>query len=169
MTVEVLYYVSQIIAAIVIIATLIAILWQGYQTNKIARADLTLSMWMQAGAMNQSLVDSSEKAAFITRVFDPRATLTPEDQTRMTFQMYTQIGVFQAAYNLHNRGLIESAAYDLSAVGLRAFMSSAFARQWWRRHRSEGYDPKFRSAIDTMVDAIENGASGENPNKDRQA
>lgn len=150
MTLEALYYVSQIVAVIVIVATLFALLWQGYQTNKIARADLTLSMWMQAGAMNQSLIDSSEKAAFITRVFDPRATLTPEDRTRMTFQMYTQIGVFQAAYNLHNRGLVESAAYDLSAAGIRAFLGSAIARQWWRRHRSEGYDQKFRSVIDAI-------------------
>jgi hypothetical protein len=169
MNVEVLYYVSQIVAVIVIVATLLAILWQGYQTNKIARADLTLSMWMQAGAMNQSLVDSSEKAAFIARVFDPRATLTPEDQVRFTFQMYTQVGIFQAAFNLHNRGLIEPAAFDLCAAGMRAFLSGAFARQWWRLHRGEGYDPKFCALIDKMAEEIEREGRGENPQKDQTA
>ncbi len=55
MTFEDIYYVSQIVAVIVIVATLIAILYQGYQTNKIARADLTLSMWMQTGEMHDAL------------------------------------------------------------------------------------------------------------------
>lgn len=38
MTLETSYFASQIGAVIVIIATLFAILWQGYQTNKIAPA-----------------------------------------------------------------------------------------------------------------------------------
>ena len=58
--------VSQIVGVVVIVLTLFAILWQGYQTNKIARAELTLSMWMQGGAMNQAVVDSTDKAAFMT-------------------------------------------------------------------------------------------------------
>jgi hypothetical protein len=146
-----IYEISQIIGVIIIVATLMVILWQGYQTNKIARADLTLSLWMQAGAMNQSLVDSADKAAFMTRVFDPAATLTPEENLRLTFQMYTQIGVFQAAYNLRSRGLMEATAYELSAAGVRAFLQSAVARQWWRQHRSEGYDPRFRAIIDAIA------------------
>ena len=67
MTLDTLYYASQIVGVVVIVATLIAILWQGYQTNKIARADLTLSMWMQTGAMHYSLFDSPEKAEFMHR------------------------------------------------------------------------------------------------------
>lgn len=62
MTLENVYYLGQTIAVVVIIATLFAILHQGHQTNKIARAELTLNMWMQAGAAHDSFVDSSEKA-----------------------------------------------------------------------------------------------------------
>ena len=157
MTLESIYYLGQMVAVVVIVATLFAILWQGFQTNKIARADLTLSMWLQAGAMNQTLVDSPEKAAFLARMFDEKTTLTPEDRVRITFQMYTQIGVFQAAYNLHSRGLIESTAYDLSAAGLRAFLLSPVARKWWRNHRRIGYDAKFCGIIDAMVAEIDAG------------
>ncbi len=166
MTVEVLYYLSQIVAVIVIVATLLAILWQGYQTNKIARADLTLSMWMQAGAMNQSLVDSTDKAAFMTRVFKPNAQLTPEDEMRLTFQMYTQIGIFQAAYNLHGRGLIETSAYDLCAAGVRAFLTSDAARRWWRMRRTDGYASKFQAIIDKLAEEAERpAASAATPEK----
>ena len=150
--------VSQIVGVVVIVLTLFAILWQGYQTNKIARAELTLSMWMQGGAMNQAVVDSTDKAAFMTRVFDPAATLSREDMVRINFQMYTQIGVFQAAYMLRNRGLIEASAYDLSAAGARAFMQSKVARNWWRAHRAEGYPQGFQSMVDAMVRDMEAAA-----------
>ncbi|MEZ5920793.1 MAG: hypothetical protein R3C60_05520 [Parvularculaceae bacterium] len=159
MTLEHIYYIGQTIAVIVIVATLIAILWQGFQTNKIARADLTLSVWMQTGAMNQSLVDSEDKAAFITRLFDPNVRLSPEDKTRVTFQMHTQIGVYQAAHNLRGRGLIEQSAYDLIGSGVRGFLLSPVARKWWRSHRGHGYDKAFCEIIDAMIVEIEGKTS----------
>jgi hypothetical protein len=62
MTLESIYYIGQTIAVVVIVATLVAILYHGYQTNNIARAHLTLNMWMQAGATHYSFVDTPEKA-----------------------------------------------------------------------------------------------------------
>ena len=80
MTLENIYYLGQTIAVVVIVATLVAILYQGYQTNKIARADLTLNMWMQAGAAHYSFVDSPEKADFMHRALNDGGSLTePEN------------------------------------------------------------------------------------------
>lgn len=155
MTLENIYYISQIGAVIVIIATLFAILWQGHQTNKIARAELTLDWWMAAGALNQSVIDSDDKAAFMTRVFDPSATLSREDMTRITFQMHTQVGIFQAAFGLRRRGLVEEAPFALSRRGMSGFMGSAIARQWWRNHRGDGYEPEFLKIMDEVVSEAE--------------
>ncbi len=158
MTVEVLYYISQIVAVIVIVATLFAILWQAHQTNKIARAELTLNWWMAAGAMNQSAVDSEDKAAFMTRVFDPSARLSREDVTRIAFHMHTQVGVLQAAYSLRHRGLVEDTQFALSRRGMSSFMGSAIARKWWRTHRGDGYEPDFRKIMDDVVSEAESAA-----------
>ena len=155
MTLDQLYYVSQIVAAIVIVATLLAILWQGYQTNKIARAELTLNWWMAAGAMNQSVIDSEDKAAFMTRVFDPSAALSREDMTRITFQMHTHVGVLQAAYGLGRRGLVEETPFELARRGMSGFMRSAVARAWWRYHRGHGYEPEFQKIMDELVSNAE--------------
>lgn len=159
MTLETLYLVSQIVGVIVIILTLFAILWQAHQTNKIARAELTLDWWMAAGAMNQSVIDSDDKAAFMTRVFDPSAKLSREDITRIAFQMHTQIGVFQAAYGLRRRGLVEETPFALAKHGVAAFMSSPIARQWWRVHRGDGYEPEFREIMDAVVSEAEANAA----------
>jgi hypothetical protein len=158
MTLETLYFVSQIVAVIVIIATLLAMLWQGYQTNKIARADLTLNWWMAAGALNQSAVDTNDKAAFMMRVFDPSANLSREDHVRIAFQMHTQVGVFQAAYGLNRRGLVEEAPFALAKHGMSAFMSSAVARAWWIAHRDYPYEPTFKKIMDDVVAEAEAAA-----------
>ena len=163
MTIETLYYASQIVAVIVIVATLFAILWQGYQTNKIARAELTLNWWMAAGAMNQSAVDSDDKAAFMTRVFEPSAKLSREDMTRIAFQMHTQVGVFQAAHALRRRGLVEETPFALARRGMTRFMTSAVARQWWRTHRDDGYEPEFQKIMDDVVNEAEAAASATAP------
>lgn len=68
MTLESIYYIGQTVAVVVIVLTLLAILYQGYQTNKIARADLTLNMWMQAGAAHHSFVDTPQKANFMREI-----------------------------------------------------------------------------------------------------
>lgn len=169
MTLDQLYYVSQIVAVIVIIATLLAILWQGYQTNKIARAELTLDWWMAAGALNQSVIDSDDKAAFMTRVFDPSAKLSPEDMTRITFQMHTQVGIFQAAYGLRRRGLVEEAPFALSRRGMAGFMGSAVARQWWRNHRGDGYEPEFQKIMDKVVSEAETALNAEPAGNEKTA
>ncbi len=159
MTLETLYLVSQIVAVLVIIATLVAILWQAYQTNKIARAELTLNWWMAAGAMNQSVVDSDDKAAFMTRVFDPSVKLSRDDMTRIAFQMHTQVGVFQAAYALRRRGLVEETPFALSRHGMARFMGSAIARQWWRTHRNDGFESAFQKIMDDVVSEAEAAAN----------
>lgn len=160
MTLETLYFVSQIVAVIVIVATLLAILWQAHQTNMIARAELTLNWWMAAGAMNQSVVDTADKAAFMTRIFDASADLSREDQVRIAFQMHTQVGIFQGAYTLRRRGLVEDTSFALSKRGMYSFMASAaVARQWWRTRRGDGYDPAFQKIMDDIVNEAEAAAS----------
>ena len=53
MTLEQLSYIGQTVAAVAVLFSLAAVYGQVRQTNKIARADLTHSVWLQAGQMNR--------------------------------------------------------------------------------------------------------------------
>ena len=114
MTLENIYYLGQTIAVVVIVATLVAILYQGYQTNKIARADLTLNMWMQAGGAHYSFVDSPEKADFMHRALNDGGSLTEPEKLRFANLLGYAIGAHEAAFMLRTRNLVEAAAYDRS-------------------------------------------------------
>ena len=155
MTLEAIYYIGQTIAVVVIVLTLFAILWQGWQTNKIARSDMTRSSWIETGQTHYSLVDSPEKADFMQRALFSEAALTEAEKLRFANLMGLAIGTHEGAYMLSQRGLIEQAAYLRSEGITRLYMQSPRVRKWWRARREYSYDPKFRSLIDKLAEEFE--------------
>ncbi|MEX0646011.1 MAG: hypothetical protein WD076_11920 [Parvularculaceae bacterium] len=151
MTLENIYYIGQTVAVVVIVATLIAILFQGYQTNKIARAEMTLSSWMQSGMTHYSLVDTPEKADFMQRALFGGEPLTNAEKLRFGNLMGLAIGMHEGGYQLLQRGFIEQSAYKRSEGITRLYMQSPRVRKWWRTRRDYGYDPRFRAVIDAIA------------------
>jgi hypothetical protein len=151
MTLEEIYYIGQTVAVVVIVATLFAILYQGWQSNKIARADLTLNSWVQTGQMQYAFVDAPEKVDFLQRAFFSEAPLTDAEEIRFAFICQSSVGMHYAAFNLRLRGLIEESAYQRIALITRWYFSSPRARAWWRKARARGYSPEFSAYIDTFV------------------
>lgn len=159
MTLETLYLVSQIVGVVVIIATLFAILWQGRQTNQIARADLTLSSWMQTGQIQYAQIDSPEKVEFLHRALFGAEPLTEPEKMRFVYVCECTVGMYYASFNLRSRKLVEGSAYERLGGIVRWYFSSPRARKWWRAVRSQGFSPEFRQSIDTMIKAIEGHAA----------
>lgn len=159
MSLEDIYYIGQTIAVIVIILTLFAILWQGWQTNRIARSDMTRSSWIEAGQTHYSFVDSPEKADFMQRALFGEAALTDAEKLRFGNLMGFAIGAHESAFMLLQRGLIEHAAYRRSEGISRLYMQSARVRKWWRSRREFSYDPKFRSLLDQIAAEFEKPAA----------
>lgn len=159
MTLESIYYVGQTVAVVVIVLTLFAILYQGWQTNRIARSDMTRSSWIETGQTHYSLVDSPEKADFMQRSLFGEAALTNAEKLRFGNLMGLAIGTHEGAYMLMQRGLIEHAAYSRSEGITRLYMQSPRVRKWWRTRREYSYDPKFRAIIDEIAQEFEQAAA----------
>ena len=155
MTLENIYYIGQTIAVVVIILTLFAILWQGWQTNRIARLEMTRASWVEMGQTQYSLVDSPEKADFMQRALFGDAPLTDAEKLRFGNLMGLAIGAHEGAYMLMQRGLFEQAAYKRIEGIIRLYMQSPRVRKWWRTRREYNYDPNFRTLIDRTADEFE--------------
>lgn len=159
MTLEEIYYIGQTIAVVVIVLTLFAILWQGWQTNRIARSDMTRASWIETGQTHYSLVDSPEKADFMQRALFGEAALTEAEKLRFGNLMGLAIGTHEGAFMLLQRGLIEHAAYQRSEGITRLYMQSPRVRKWWRARREYSYDPKFGALIDKLAEELEKPAA----------
>lgn len=158
MTLEGIYYIGQTISAVVIVLTLFAILWQGWQTNRIARSDMTRASWIETGQTHYALVDSPEKADFMQRALFGEAALTEAEKLRFGNLMGLAIGTHEGAHMLLQRGLIEQSAYRRSEGITRLYMQSSRVRKWWRTRREYSYDPKFRALVDKMAEEFEKPA-----------
>lgn len=155
MTLETVYYWSQIVAVVVIVLTLLAILYQGWQTNRLARSEMTRSSWIEMGQTHYAFVDSPEKADFMQRAMFGEAALTEAEKLRFGNLMGLAVGTHEGAFMLWQRGLIERAAYERMEGITRLYMQSPRVRKWWRIRREYIYDPKFRTLIDKMADELE--------------
>jgi hypothetical protein len=139
----------------VIVLTLFAIVYQGWQTNKIAKAELTLSLWMQMGSLHHSLVDTADKAEFLHKLLDTTESLSGAERIRVGGVLGIAVGTHEAAFNLRSRRLIEAAAYDRCAEVTRTYLESPRVRKWWKNRRAMGSDAGFRAVIDAMTVEIE--------------
>jgi hypothetical protein len=151
MTLETINYIAQTVAAVVVVATLFAILYQGWQANRIARAELTLNVWMQSGHLFASLVDTTEKAEFLHRSLLKEGAASGAEKLRFGFVMMNLLGTHRAALNLRRSNLVEAGVYETLEANTRLFMRAPAARDWWARARVRSADEEFRSLVDAIV------------------
>jgi hypothetical protein len=154
MTLEELSYVGQTVAAVAVLFSLAAVYSQVRQTNKIARADLTHSVWLQAGQMNLSLYDAPEKSELMHRALLATGPLSDAERLRMVSVIAVALGVGEAAFNLRQRGLMEEGAYMGIESGTRLYLRSPIVQQWWAEHRNHGKDPAYVALLDGIVAQI---------------
>ena len=151
MTLEEISYIGQAVAAVAVLVSLIAVYGQLQQNNKIARADLTHSIWLNAGGMNLSLYDTPEKAELMHRALYATAPLTEPEKLRLRSVISVALGLHEAAFNAHKRGFMEDGAYKALEQGARLYLLSPFVQQWWANHRQGGHDPAYVALIDGIV------------------
>ena len=108
MTLEELYYIGQTVAVVAIFATLVAVVWQGHQATKVARAQLTLNAHMQTGMIHRELADTPEKAELMVRLLNQTTPLTPAEAVQLMNIVGIAIGAHEALFSLRIRGLAYS-------------------------------------------------------------
>ncbi|MFN0023126.1 MAG: hypothetical protein ACKVS5_04430 [Parvularculaceae bacterium] len=154
MTLEELSYIGQAVAAVAVVLSLAAVYGQVRQTNKIARAELTHSVWLQAGQMHASLYDTPEKAELMHRALFETGPLSDAEKLRLDIVIGMALGVHEAAFNIRQRGLIEIGAYNGLEMATRRYLRSSFVQLFWARRRNDGNDPAYVALLDGMVAQI---------------
>ena len=154
MTLEQLSSIGQLIAAVAVIFSLAAVYLQVRQTNRIARVELTHSVWLQGGQMNLSLYDTPEKAELMHRALYGTGPLSGAEKLRMRSVISIALGIGEAAFTLRKRGLIEGGTYKSFEATTQAYLRTAIVQQWWAESRSQGKDPAYVALLDGFVAQI---------------
>ena len=152
MSLETVYYLSQLIVAVVVVATLIAIWLQSRQTNRIAKAELTLECWRNAEVSQRDMVDTPEKTEFVHLIlWEPRKP-TPVEMQRKHGFLAVAFSNFEGAHYLYSRGLIEDAAYHAIRFACRNYLQTPGGRRYWNDWYSKRVgDPDFLAIVEAIA------------------
>ena len=107
MTLEELYYISQIVAVVAIIGSLVAIYYQQSQTNKIARAQISQDVSANYLGTLREIMDPELAAIFRKVMFEP-APLSPVEATQILVYFNLAASSFRDAFNAERDGLVDA-------------------------------------------------------------
>lgn len=158
MSLEQAYYIGQLVAAIVLVASLIYLAIEVRQNTKIAKLNSS-HMNTQIYTQFMELVCSNgELADIYLRGLDDPAALTPVEQIRFnTLLAITFRNTFQH-FQEHNSGLLPDDDWDAWNRASRAIMSFPGYRTVWKRRKSM-FNEKFQAYLD---EAAQNADSESN-------
>jgi hypothetical protein len=132
MSLEEIYYVSQIVAVVAIIGSLVAIYFQQSQTNKIARAQISHSVSAYYGATLREIMNP-ELATIFRKVMFERAPLSPVETTQILVYFNLTLGSLRDAFHAKRDGLIDARILeDFSQNACWYLTAPVFAAEWRR-------------------------------------
>jgi hypothetical protein len=143
MTLEALYYISQIIAVIAIIGSLVAIYFQQRQTNTIARLQISQSVSNDYNDTLREIMNPELAAIFRKVMFEP-APLTPLESTQILVYFNLTLAPLRDAFYAVRDGLIDARTLDdMSKNACWYLTAPVFAGEWRRVQRTGIYGPDF--------------------------
>lgn len=168
MTLETIYYIGQTVAVIVIIATLVALLIQTRQTNKLAKIETSRTTGLTLIAEQQRLFGTPEDAAFMNKAMFSSERLSEDEKVRFGFSMALLFGLIETAQLTHQSGLFRDTYYYRAKDTLRlVYLRSPRVRKWWASS-SVNYasNPEFVNLVDSLA---ANAKAADESDKDVQS
>ena len=136
MTLEELYYVSQIVAVIAIIGSLVAIYFQQSLTNKIARAQISQAVSVNYQGTLRELMTPELAVIFRKVMFEP-APLSPAETTQILVYFNLTLSAFRDAFHAVRDELVDPRLLDdFSRNACWYLTAPIFAAEWRRLQRA---------------------------------
>lgn len=151
MTLENIYYISQTIAVVAVLASLIFVgvqvrlsTEQIKQSNRLARADMSERIISGYADSLREISSSRELAgAFRKVMFDPDE-LSPVEQTQILTYFNLTMMNFRAAYIASRDGLVETSQLESILKNALWYLTApVFAREWRRMQKTKLFEGEF--------------------------
>ena len=165
MSLETVYYIGQTIAVVIIIATLIAVLFQMRQANRLAKLETTRMIWSDAGAMLLEQVNDEEKANFIQRALFGGQEITRAEKTRLYLFLSSMFVYFENGYVMSKSGMMEDNFWPRMRASMKDYLRPARGKRWWSvaSERTFAANADFAAEVDELLAELSNENEHVNP------
>ena len=150
MTIETIYYLSQIVAVIGIFASLIFVGLQVRQNTKAIKATSHHAITDSFNAIN-TLIISDQRAARVWRLGMAGAEGLDEDErTSFNFMMLGYMRIFETLYYQHSNGTLDKKLFDEELETLKWSVTQPGFRAWWPSNPLS-LSAEFRAFINGLI------------------
>jgi hypothetical protein len=151
LTLEQIFYISQSIASLAVVGSLI------YLGLQVRNADRSQRAMMQQGRANRMTTTfialaSPELSSVWQKGMDADPTMTREEVAQWMLMCRAGFLSAEDSFLQHQAGALDQAAYDSYCAGVRSFMSHAGFRISWQMMGGQ-FGKEFRAFIDEQVAA----------------
>lgn len=156
MKLETIYYISQTVSVVVIVATLFAVLLQMRQTAKIARLETTRAVWSDTHLKFERLFGDPYMGPLMHRAFFTDDELTATERVQISALIGSFLTMYENAHAMAASGLMNEEFWPRMKNVLIHYVRSPRFRRAWSRSRLD-FEPNkaFQSEVDAIVAQVE--------------
>lgn len=134
MTLEAIYYVTQIIAVGAILASLVAIWFQMQQSTKMARASAQREVLDRVSQFNRGLIDFEQFDPFLLGLAHGEAA-SVQSRATMEHHLFEFAFITEAAMNMHKDGFFSDGTWSGIESTMIGLMRTPGGALWWQYAR----------------------------------
>ncbi len=151
MTLNDLYLVSQIVAAILVAPTLLYLALQVRQNTRQMRAVARYQFVEATGQMNALTAGSRETASLFRRGMTDIDALDADERMQFFVFIGQFFQIYSVMFELHEDRLLPDSQWHNVRKDLVSLLASSGGRRVWEVFGREGLDPKFAAAVEAMT------------------
>lgn len=138
--------VSETIASIAVVISLIYLAIQIRHSNKLAHSQTRTELRHMASIEVQQMVEYPEIQLLYTK-----EKLDVEEKVKLHYFLIGNLRFREFIWRQYQLGLLDKATFDHYLIPLLGILSTDRAQRWWHNFKSPSYDPEFIRFVDDLL------------------
>ena len=142
---------SQIVAAILVVPTLLFLALQVRQNTKQLKAAARFQFVEATGQMNAGIANAKQAASVYRRGTGDYESLDADERCQFFFFIAQQMQIHSVMFELHGDGLLPETQWHNVRKDILTIVRSPGGRRVWEDFARTGLDPKYVAFVDRLV------------------
>jgi len=155
MTLNDIYLLSQIVAAIPVAPTLLYLAVQVRQNTKQMRANASFQWISASGEMNAVIAGDKQAASVFRRGWDDPDALDDDERMQYLVHIGHFLQIYSTMFEFHEDGLLPATQWHNCRKDIVSIINSAGGQWVWETFGKRGLDPSFVAFVEKLKDSSE--------------
>jgi hypothetical protein len=152
MTLEQVFFLSQTIGAVAVVASLLFVGWQIKDNTRALQRHEHNNTMTQWTVVRMAIVNSREVAELMTAGLHGERALNAAEQLRLEQYLQELTWACFHIWDRMQRGIFPQGTFELTGGAyLRTVLLTVRGGAWWRSARNSGFIPAFAADVDAML------------------